>query len=138
MAFKTVIRKARVNVSGYTGAEMAQFGQALVDSMRNRITRGLDANDRPLPPLSPRYAQIKGRKYPPPIRNMVKTGRTMRALAVLSANDNRAKVGLTDEVAKKRFNLQAYRIWGRSRQNAEDVATAIRRGRKIVSIEKVS
>lgn len=133
-------RRARVNLSGYSASQMANLGDVLTDSMKDRFARAEDAYDRPLPPLTPKYALQKGRKHPPAIRNMMKTGETILrgGMGVLSANENRVKVGLRSERAIQRFNLQPYSVWGASPRNKADYLKAFAEGPPIVSIQKIA
>lgn len=125
------IKKARFVVERtFTADRMLQFGNSLVNSMKDRMFAGLDISDRPTPPLSPKYAERKARKYPPAERNMRRTGRTLRALQVLRASEGRAVVGMQDPVAIQRFNWQRFRFWGVSPRNFSDV---LRDGDQILS-----
>jgi hypothetical protein len=102
-AFKTVLRRARFEVTGYTPEQMARVGESLLrDSIIRRIRLGMDANDQPAPALKPRYRDRKLKKGLDAIRNWVYSGKTLRSLRVLTAATNQAKLGFTDAQANLR------------------------------------
>ncbi len=125
MADKTIYRKARINYSGYSSQVVGRFAGTLVESIQSRLLEGKDKYDRQMPDLSPRYKLSKGRKYPPAVRNMKKTGRTFREMGVLSANENGAKIGVRSGEAQRRINAQKQEVWGSSQRNSKDLADAI-------------
>lgn len=120
-AFKheTVIRKVRFVSSGFTGAQMAQVGDALVKrGIVPRIQSGLTVGDSAAPALAqdrtiinPKtgtvrtvagYGTKKARVHPPAIRNWTYSGRTLRSMKTLTAQPNRAVVGFVDAETNKR------------------------------------
>ena len=137
MAVKTRYRKARFVYSGYTAREMGGFGQVLSDDIKDRMLAGIDKRDQPTAPLVEQYARWKKRRYPPAIRNFRKTGRSLRSLGVLRANENTAVIGLADPVAQRRASFNG-EMWGASPNNWEAVNRAIREGRPVVTVARVS
>lgn len=119
--FQTKITKARFVYSPFSGQQMAEFGQQVIESNLARWDRGIDANDSPAPPLSQRYARRAGSS----IRDLNNTGRLRRAMKVLSANQNRAVMGALDGIHTRRvkgrsltfadvlrINNKRSRMWG--------------------------
>jgi hypothetical protein len=125
--FQTRISKARFVYSPYTGQQMAGFGQSLVDSIKARLAMAQDVHDQPAPPLSDRYRKSKQRKYGRGNRDWIWTGRTVRGMRVLRANQNRAVAGFYDPVAAERafFNQRRRRQWGVSPRNRRDLISAM-------------
>src|SRR5206468_5192437 len=99
--FNPVIRRARVVVTGYSPEQMINFGNVLNSSIGDRMDRGLDINDSPAPPLRPGYAKYKQRQGGSGIRDWKLTGRTRRSMKVLSAGQNHAVLGFTDDVTNQ-------------------------------------
>lgn len=89
-------KKARFLVVGFSAREMSTFGQELLGDIKTRIARGMDVNDKPAIPLSPKYATWKARNAPPAIRNLRVTGATMAALRVMNVQDNSVTIGFSN------------------------------------------
>jgi hypothetical protein len=125
--FQTRISKARFVYSPYTGQQMASFGQSLVDSIKARLAMAQDTQDQPAPPLKDRYRKSKQRRYGRGDRDWNWTGRTMRGLRVIRANQNRAVIGFYDPIASQRafFNQRRHRQWGVSLVNRRDLIAAM-------------
>jgi hypothetical protein len=109
---------------------MLGFGEALAEDVKDRILRAEDAYDNPAPPLKPNYAKVKQRKYPPAIRNLQFTGRTLRGLRCLEASENKAVVGFSDPVAAQRIAINNRRVgvprqFGASPKNMENIRRVI-------------
>lgn len=109
MAFKTTIKKARFKVTGYSPEQMAKLGTAVNESIIKRILQGRDIYDSQAPALSKNYALRKEKKGATGIRNLFFTGRTQRAMNVISAQQNRTILGITDAEAAKRVYINARR-----------------------------
>jgi hypothetical protein len=123
--FETKIRKARFVVSPYTAQEMIRYGQVVIDSNLARWDRAVDANDGVAPPLRPRYAAFKSKRYGSTLRDLKLTGRLRRSLKVLTASVYRATMGPMDGIhtrSQKRRSLtfgdvlailnRRWRMWG--------------------------
>ena len=86
---------------------MLVIGNALADSVRDRIHKGVNANDEPAKPLKGRKGGGKG--YPEwkiahglaPIRDWFVSGATLRSLKVLRVSENQGSVGFTSDKADK-------------------------------------
>ena len=81
---------------------MLGFANVLNASIAARLDRGLDANDNPAPPLNPRYAKFKQRRYGSAIRDWKLTGQTRGSMKVLSAAPNKATLGFLDGTRRGR------------------------------------
>jgi len=113
--FQTRISRARLVFSPFSAEQMAQIAEIVAQSIRDRIHRGETVEDSAAKPLKP-GREVNGhrlRGYPDykigrglqPIRDWTWTGRTMRALKVLTANENVAKIGFADPVADYRAHI---------------------------------
>src|ERR1700734_3669247 len=113
--FQTKISRARLVYSPFSSEQMAELGQIVAQSIRDRIHRGENVEDAAAKPLKPGRT-VNGHKlrgYPDykiarrlqGIRDGVWTGRTMRALKGLSANENVVKIGFADPVADYRAHI---------------------------------
>jgi hypothetical protein len=119
--FYTKITKARFVRSPFTGREMAEIGETVLQTIFQRWDRGLDANDAPAPPLSERrviiqdvvfagggdlvgitsprvssdrgYRRYKQQRTGRSLRDLHLTGRLRRSIKVLTANENRVVLG---------------------------------------------
>jgi hypothetical protein len=111
--FQTVIKRARFVYSPYTATEMQRFAQVLTDSIRARIQSGQNIYDQAAAPLKPGrpgrrgYPDYKTARGLQPIRDWTWSGHTLRCLKVLTANENRAAIGLPpdDSPATAEHNL---------------------------------
>jgi hypothetical protein len=133
-SFQTKISKARFVVSPFTAQQMVELGQVAVDSIKSRLERAENVYDQPAKPLSEGrrgtgYRRYKSGKAPPAIRNWKLTGRTLRGMNVLRANENRAVIGFSDPVAAMRaaINQKRERQFGLSPANWKDIFAAVRR-----------
>jgi hypothetical protein len=129
--FQPKISRARFVVSPFTSEQMVEIGQVAVDSILHRLERGQNVSDQPATPLKERYQKYKARRSPPAIRNWRLTGRTLRALRVLRANENRAVIGFRDPEAGRRaaINNRRERQFGLSPANWRDVIERVKQVR---------
>ena len=102
MAFQTKITRARFVYSPFTSEQMQSIGSAVLDSIQSRIKSGLNCDDAPAKALKPGrngkkgYPDYKSGRGLQSIRDWIWTGRTMRSMKVISANEHRAVIGFTD------------------------------------------
>ena len=136
--FQTVIKKARFSYSGISPQQMQSIAQVLADDIRSRILRAEDAFDNPAPTLKngnkgKGYQTYKARRNPPAIRNWQYTGRTLRSLKVLQANQNRALIGFTDPHSNMvaAVNNRRWRQFGVSPRNRRTLIEAYRNTRRL-------
>jgi hypothetical protein len=113
--FQTRISRARLVYSPFSAEQMAEIAEVVRQSIRDRIHRGETVEDKAAKPLKPGrtvnghhlrgYPDYKTARGLQPIRDWTWTGRTMRALKVLSANENKAVIGFSDPVADYRAHI---------------------------------
>ena len=117
--FKTVVRRARFEVTGYSADAMTTIAGVTRDSIETRILRAQDTYDSPVKPLAKGYAKFKGRKGLAQVRDWRFTGRTLRSMKVLRAQANKAVIGFTDAVSNMRaaINNRRARQFGMSDTN---------------------
>lgn len=111
--FLTTITKARFVTVGWDGQQMAQAADGVINNgLLPRIRAAMTVDDSPAPPLTPKYADQKAKKYPPAVRNWMWTGRTLRSMKTLTGSPNKAVIGFTDAIT----NLRAFRNNARVKQ----------------------
>ena len=66
--------------------DMRELGETVLASNRERASRGVNANDVPAKPLTPRYAKRKQRRGQPAIRNLLLDGRMWGDAGVLNSD----------------------------------------------------
>jgi len=93
--FQTKIKKARFTHTPFTGQQMAEFAEGLLDHIWDRISAGETTDDAPAKSLRKGYSQWKQQKYGNQVRNLQASGRLRRATKVLEANQNKAVIGAT-------------------------------------------
>jgi hypothetical protein len=125
--FKPIVRKARLDIQGYSPEAMLRIANKLNTSIANRMDRAEDNYDTTAPPLTDRYKEWKKKKYGSDIRDLKKTGRTRRGMRVLTASTNKATLGFSDPVAgfRVRLNQRISRMYGVSPRNREELAKAV-------------
>lgn len=140
--FRPKITRARFVVSPFSAEQMVEIGQSCVDSIKARLERAENVYDLPAAPLKERkpgrgYKTYKARRTPPAIRNWRFTGRTLRGMRVLRANENRVVIGFSDPVAAMRaaINNRRERQFGLSPANWKDIIAAVKRIR-FVRVER--
>lgn len=96
MAFKTKITRARLHLSPFSSEQMAQIGSIMADTISTRIRSGKNGLDNASKALAPNYAIRKKRKGLAERRDWTWRGKTLRALKVKRANENRVEIGFID------------------------------------------
>ena len=88
--------------------QMTNVGNRVItEVVRQRISRAINVNDVPAKALSTkgkrnqRYFYIKKAKGLPPVRDLVLTGNTMRAMRVVGAKDNQVRIGFDNPRAAR-------------------------------------
>jgi hypothetical protein len=132
MAFTTKIRRARFVVSPFSAQQMVALGTVLRDSIRTRIQHGLNVDDQAAKRLSfdrkGSYGRQKVRAGKLPIRDWTWSGRTLGAMNVLNASENRAEIGFSDPIAaaRARWNNARERQFGISPNDRVRINQAVR------------
>ena len=109
MAFKPKITRARFIYSGFTSEQMASVGDTVLKAVSVRIKQGVNCQDLAAKPLKPGrngkkgYPEQKSARGIAPVRNWISPIqwpknriKTMRALKVKTANENRVVIGFID------------------------------------------
>jgi phage gpG-like protein len=141
--FQTKITHARFVFSPFRADEMATIGGILMRSVRDRIQAGVNVNDSPSKPLTAAYAKTKGSRTGSTLRDWTNSGNTMRSLAVLSANENRAVIGFNNPIAGRiaHWNNLRERAFGVSPRDREALIAAVRatmRQSRVISVRQVA
>jgi phage gpG-like protein len=126
--FQTKVSHARFVVGAFSSDEMNTLATILRDSMRDRIQRSLNVDDQPARPLTPKYAKRKEAKGKNPVRDWNLSGNTLRSMAVLSANENRAVIGFNNPIAGRiaHWNNLRERAFGVSPRDRQTLVAAVR------------
>ncbi len=148
MAFHVKIQKARFVVGPFGAEQMQIIGEALANSIRSRIARGMNANDDPSKPLKSSgrkggYAGYKARTGLQPIRDWTLTGRTLRALKLKLVSENRGVIGFIDDRSDKVAHVNNLRekAFGVSPTDHQVFLEAVRNiitEKKIIRTEKIA
>jgi hypothetical protein len=100
----TKVRHVRLTLSPFTSEQMLGLGRVGVKSIQDRIHSGKNARDESSKALKGvskpgnwiPYAEQKLKKGLQGIRDWFKSGRTLSAMMVLSANENGGKIGFNN------------------------------------------
>jgi len=126
-------RRVTLHGVGFNRYIMLLLGQTGLRSLRRRLTRGLGAEDTPMPPLKPGYARWKKHSN---IRDLWLTGRMLLNLSVRGASENQVWIGLTSRKARMKAAINEriahWLAWSPSDQRAM-IAEAERRFKQQVS-----
>jgi hypothetical protein len=102
MPFQAKITRARFVLGPFTSEDMLTIGNVVVDSIKDRLHKGLNINDQPAKPLKPGrdghkgYPDYKAARGLQPFRDWLWTGRTLRSLKVKQVSENRCVIGFID------------------------------------------
>ena len=99
MAYAPKITKARFVLGPFSAEQMSTIGNFMVDRIKRRIESGRNVSDAPSRALKPAYQKAKTRRGLNPVRDWTWRGRTLRSLAIKSANENRVVIGFVDPQA---------------------------------------
>lgn len=123
----------RLGVSvAFSLEQMDELGEAILRTQLERTARAVDRFDRPQPPLKEKYKLRKQRKGGKPIRDMRRSGATMRSLASERTVAGEVRVAFhgADEQRAAWFRQLADQFFGLSPQDAETV------DRKVLEIHR--
>ena len=134
MPFQAKITRARFVLGPFTSEDMLTIGGVVVESIKDRLHKGLNINDQPAKPLKPGrngkrgYPDYKAARALQPFRDWFWTGRTLRSLKVKSASENRCVIGFVDPNADRiaHVNNIRERAFGISPKDRQAMVAAIR------------
>jgi hypothetical protein len=133
---------------------MASLGDTVLKAVSTRIKKGVNCEDNPAKPLKPGrngkpgYAEYKARRGIAAVRNWISPIqwpknriKTMRALKVKAANENRVIIGFIDPKADRiaHINNMQEKMFGLSPKDREvllDTVTEMKRG--AVSVKRIA
>jgi hypothetical protein len=137
------VTHARFVVGALSSDQMLSLGNILADTIRDRIGSGLNGADVPGRPLAAKYAEKKARMGKEPIRNWTLTGKTLRSLRCLAANENRALVGFNNPIAGRiahwnNLKERAFAVSPRNRQVLVAAVSATLRVARVVTVRRAA
>lgn len=137
------ITRARFVAGPFSSEQMATLGTILADSVRTRILLGLNGNDMPAKPLKESYSRMKIRGNRAPIRDWNLSGRTLLALRMLAANENRAQVGFNNPVANRiahwnNLRERAFTVSPKDRQTIVAAVRATTKESRVVTVRRIA
>jgi hypothetical protein len=140
VAFTPKITRARYVYSSASAEQMAGLGATVLGSVADRIKRGVNCEDAPAKPLKPGrngkkgYPDYKAQRGIAAIRNWISPNpwprgrvKTLRALNVKTANENRVVIGFIDPKADQiaHINNQREKQFGVSPKDREVLTGAV-------------
>ena len=149
MPFQAKITRARFVLGPFTSEDMLEIGSVVVESMKDRLHKGLNINDQPAKPLKPGrngkrgYPDYKLSRGLQPFRDWFWTGRTIRSLKVKQVSENRCVIGFinpnADAVAHiNNIRERAFGISPKDRQAMVAVIKAILRTSRVIQVRKAA
>jgi hypothetical protein len=149
MPFQAKITRARFVLGPFTSEDMLTIGNVVVESIKDRLHKGLNINDQPAKPLKPGrngkrgYPDYKAARGLQPFRDWFWIGRTLRSLKVKSASENHCVIGFIDPNADliAHVNNIRERAFGISPKDRQAMAAAIRavlRTARVIQIRKAA
>jgi hypothetical protein len=149
MPFQAKITRARWVLGPFTSEDMLEIGSVVVDSIKDRLHKGLNVRDEAAKPLKPGrngkrgYPDYKAARGLQPFRDWFWTGRTMRSLKVKQASENRCIIGFinpnADAIAHvNNIRERAFGISPKDRQAMAAVIRAILRTSRVIQVRKAA
>jgi hypothetical protein len=149
MPFTAKIKRARFVLGPFSSEDMLAIGNALRDSIAERIGSGLNVNDEPAKELKPGrngrrgYPDYKKARGLQPIRDWFWTGRTMRSLEVKSASENQAVIGFVDPNADRIAHVNNLRekqfgVSPKDRQALNSAVLAVLRQARVIRVRRAA
>lgn len=90
-------RKVTFHGLGMEKFQMALLGQTQLRALRKRVSRGIGANDTPMPELTERYKKRKKRSN---LRDLWFTGKMLLNLSVRSASARQVRMAITSRLGR--------------------------------------
>ena len=149
MPFQAKITPARFVLGPFTSEDMLTIGNVVVESIKDRIHKGLNINDQPAKPLKPGrngkkgYPDYKAARGLQPFRDWFWTGRTLRSLKVKSASENRCVIGFVDPNADRIAHVnnireRAFGVSPKDRQAMVAVIKAVLRKARVIQVRRAA
>lgn len=154
MAYTPRITRARYVYTSFSSEQMASLGDDVTNDVLARIKKGVNCDDQPAKPLKPGrngkkgYPEQKEARGIPGIRNWISPVRwprnrikTLRALKVKSANENRVVIGFIDSRADQiaHINNRQEKMFGLSPKNKEKLVSIVETmKRRALAIKKIA
>jgi hypothetical protein len=144
--FTTKITRQRLTLSPFSSETMTGIGNVLLKTIKTRIKSGTDVNDQPAKPLKGAkmryvaYSRQKENKGLAGIRDWTYSGHLLRAMKVVSANENRFVIGFIDDRSDKiaHLNNRGTRMFGISPNDTKALKTAVMEAfRKFIKVVPV-
>lgn len=107
----------------FTRQDMIKVGARAVQSIQERVGKGLGTRDRPMRPLSASYRTKKTGMGQPGIRNLMFSGSMLGALTLVEVTNKKAVIGFTkrSEQAKAVANELRSPWYGLSKSDEQNV-----------------
>ncbi len=149
MPFQAKITRARWVLGPFTSEDMLTIGNVVVDSIKDRLHKGLNINDQPAKPLKPGrdghkgYPDYKAARGLQPFRDWLWTGRTLRSLKVKQVSENRAVIGFIDPNADliahvNNIRERAFGISPKDRQALAAIIRAVLSQSRVIQVRKAA
>jgi hypothetical protein len=149
MPFQAKITRARFVLGPFTSEDMLDIGNVVVESIKDRLHKGLNINDLPAKPLKPGrngkrgYPDYKAARGLQPFRDWSWTGRTLRSLKVKSASENRCIIGFIDPHADRVAHVnnlreRAFGVSPKDRQAMVAVIKAVLRKSRVIQVRRAA
>jgi len=149
MPFQAKLTRARFVLGPFTSEDMLTIGNVVVESIKDRLHKGLNVNDQPAKPLKPGrngkkgYPDCKAARGLQPFRDWFWTGRTMRSLKVKQASENRCVIGFVDPNADRIAHVnnlreRAFGISFKDRLALTAVARGVLKAARVVRVAKAA
>jgi hypothetical protein len=149
MPFQAKITRARFVLGPFTSEDMLDIGNVVVESIKDRLHKGLNINDLPAKPLKPGrngkrgYPDYKAARGLQPFRDWFWTGRTLRSLKVKSASENRCIIGFIDPHADRVAHVnnlreRAFGVSPKDRQAMVAVIKAVLRKSRVIQVRRAA
>ncbi len=149
MPFQAKITRARFVLGPFTSEDMLTIGNVVVDSIKDRLHKGLNINDQPAKPLKPGrdghkgYPDYKAARGLQPFRDWLWTGRTLRSLKVKQVSENRAVIGFIDPNADliahvNNIRERAFGISPKDRQALAAIIRAVLSQSRVIQVRKAA
>jgi hypothetical protein len=101
----TRTKAPRLGALSFDPGAMRSIGQDYLAIQKQRIDRGMDANDQASRPLKPAYARSKSAHGAKPIRNLQNTGASMAAIGITEVGPMGFKISTSNDRANRVLSI---------------------------------